>query len=63
MRAAALRQAQMGMIRKVVKIADGQLMLPEVKPIPLPTKLANQQTVNLSHPYYWSAYTVVGNWN
>ncbi len=63
LRAAALRKAQEGMIRGEVKIVDGQLALPEAEPIALPTGLVDKPNVDLSHPYFWSAFTVVGNWN
>lgn len=62
-RAAALRQAQMGMIGGTINIVEGKLQLPGAEPIALPTGLTAQPNVELSHPYYWSAYTVVGNWN
>jgi CHAT domain-containing protein len=35
---------------------------PNQAPITLPTSSSNGQKI-LTHPYFWSGYTVVGNWN
>ena len=58
-KAEALRQAQLAMIRGEVRIENGQLVTPN-QIIPLPPKLADLPDRELTHPYYWSAFTLVG---
>jgi CHAT domain-containing protein len=62
-RAAALRNAQMSLIKGQVTITNGQLQLPDGSKVELPTATTRQDNVNLSHPYFWAPYTIVGNWN
>jgi len=60
-KAEALRQAQLGMLRGEVKIEDGQLRGSTVRSaISLPPELAVIENANLSHPYYWSGFTTIG---
>ncbi len=56
-KADALRQAQLSMIRKEVRQENGQLVR-EVGSFPLPTDLDDK---DFDHPYYWSGFTIVGN--
>ncbi|WP_353930695.1 CHAT domain-containing protein [Okeanomitos corallinicola TIOX110] len=63
LRSESLRQAQLAMLTQKVRITDKELYLSTEKAIPLPPELNNLGTINLSHPYYWSAFTMVGNWN
>ncbi|MEQ9355617.1 CHAT domain-containing protein [Coleofasciculus chthonoplastes] len=58
-KAEALRQAQLAMIRGEVRIEKGQLVTPNGT-IPLPPQLADLPDRELTHPYYWSAFTLVG---
>jgi CHAT domain-containing protein len=61
-KAEALRQAQLAMLRKEVIIKDGQLiLLKQGKSVPLPPELTNITELPLWHPYYWSGFTIVGN--
>jgi CHAT domain-containing protein len=55
----ALRQAQLAMIRGEVRLENGQLVTPN-QTIPLPPQLADLPDRELTHPYYWSAFTLVG---
>ena len=60
-KAEALRQAQIAMIRGEVRVEGGQLRGSGVRgSIPLPPELADANNTNLSHPYYWSAFTTIG---
>jgi CHAT domain-containing protein len=61
-RAAALRDAQLSLLRGQVSVTNGQLTLTDGSQVVLPAGSA-QNSVNLTHPYFWAAYTVVGNWN
>jgi len=59
-RAEALRKAQLAMLRGEVKLDQGQLRTTRGA-IELPSQLADVRGVDLTHPYYWSAFTMVGN--
>jgi CHAT domain-containing protein len=61
-KADALRQAQLRMLHGEVSVNNGQISAPNQAPIPLPTSSSSGQKT-LTHPYFWSGYTVVGNWN
>ena len=57
----ALRQAQIAMLRGEIHLENGQLIWAEGS-LPLPSELAqiDLETHDLSHPYYWSGFTMVG---
>ncbi|WP_445305191.1 MULTISPECIES: CHAT domain-containing protein [unclassified Microcoleus] len=60
-KAEALRQAQIAMIKGQVRIENGRLILSNLnKELELPPELAKLTNENLSHPYYWSAFTMIG---
>ena len=59
-RAEALRQAQLAMIRGEVRLSGGELVTP-TGTFSLPPELSGLGDQVLSHPYYWSAFTLVGN--
>ena len=59
-KAEALRQAQVAMLKGEVRLAGGQLQTPSGN-ISLPPALAELGDENLSYPYYWAAFTLVGN--
>ncbi|MEG4045768.1 CHAT domain-containing protein, partial [Microcoleus sp. Pol17C2] len=59
-KAEALRQAQLAMLRQEVRIEGGMLHT-SVGNLPLPPELANVGSQNFSHPYYWSAFRMIGN--
>jgi CHAT domain-containing protein len=63
LRSESLRQAQLAMVKREVRITDKELYLSPDKPIALPPELVNSGKIDLSHPYYWSAFTMIGNWN
>ncbi|HEY9902536.1 MAG TPA: CHAT domain-containing protein [Candidatus Sericytochromatia bacterium] len=58
-KAEALRQAQLAMIKGEVRVENGEMRYPGGD-IPLPSSLADLGDKNLSHPYFWSAFTMIG---
>ena len=60
-KAEALRQAQLAMISGQVQLSEGQLRLSKSRgSVPLPPQLARLGNQDLSHPYYWSGFTMIG---
>ncbi|MBD2163722.1 CHAT domain-containing protein [Calothrix membranacea FACHB-236] len=59
-KAEALRQAQIAMIKGKVRLQDGKLKTSNVN-VTLPPILAELGNQELRHPYYWSAFTLIGN--
>ncbi|MBE9042616.1 CHAT domain-containing protein, partial [Oscillatoriales cyanobacterium LEGE 11467] len=60
-KAEALRQAQIDMIRGNVRVEGGELRGAGLgNGILLPPTLSHIENTNLSHPYYWSAFTTIG---
>lgn len=59
-RAEALRRAQVAMIKGQVRLESGQLRGVQEN-IPLPPALASRREINFSHPFYWAAFTLIGN--
>jgi CHAT domain-containing protein len=60
-KAEALRQAQIAMLKGQLHVEDGQLKgVGQLGSIPLPPELANRGNKDFSHPYYWAAFTMIG---
>jgi CHAT domain-containing protein len=61
-KAEALRQAQIAMLKGQVRLEGGQLRLSGKSSVgvALPPELASQGNHNLVHPYYWAAFTMIG---
>ena len=59
-KAEALRRAQVAMLKGQVKLEGGQLYTPS-KNVQLPPELARLGNQTLSHPKFWSAFTIIGN--
>ncbi|XFA74145.1 CHAT domain-containing protein [Thermosynechococcaceae cyanobacterium Okahandja] len=57
-KAEALRQAQLAMLRGDIRVRGNQLQTPQGQ-IPLPPEVPGGDRP-LSHPYYWSAFTMIG---
>jgi filamentous hemagglutinin family protein len=61
-KAEALRRAQLEMLRGRVRIQDGMLRaIAHNDTIALPPEIAMRGDRILSHPYYWAAFTLIGN--
>jgi CHAT domain-containing protein len=59
----ALQQAQLAILKGQVRLEAGKLQLNRERQLPLSPELSKPNHRNLSHPYYWSAFTMIGNWN
>jgi CHAT domain-containing protein len=59
-KAEALRQAQLAMLKGEVRLQGGQLITSNGSFL-LPPELVLLREKPLSHPYYWSAFTLIGN--
>jgi CHAT domain-containing protein len=60
-KAEALRQAQVAMLKGEVHIENGQLSTAERKITIPPASQAAKEKLTPSHPYYWAAFTMIGN--
>lgn len=58
-KAEALRQAQIAAIKGKVTIENGQLRSSRGE-TPLPPSIPKLESKNLSHPYYWAAFSTIG---
>ncbi|HEY9819758.1 MAG TPA: CHAT domain-containing protein, partial [Candidatus Sericytochromatia bacterium] len=59
-KAEALRRAQVAMLKGEVRLENGNLVTPSGV-TPLPPELEQLGNQNLSHPKFWSAFTMIGN--
>jgi filamentous hemagglutinin family protein len=59
-KAEALRRTQLAMLKGEVRIQGGKLVTSHGS-FPLPPQLAKPGNQDLKRPYYWSAFTLVGN--
>jgi CHAT domain-containing protein len=55
----ALRKAQLSLLRGETRIVEGQLITTHGS-IPLPPELRSLGTETFQHPFFWSAFTLVG---
>jgi CHAT domain-containing protein len=59
-KAIALQKAQIALIEGNVKIENKSIKgIPEIGDVPL---AGIDQNINLKHPYFWSSFTLIGNW-
>jgi CHAT domain-containing protein len=58
-KAEALRDTQLSMIKNKVYVEQGQIRSTRGN-LALPSELTGAGDDNLSHPYYWAAFTVIG---
>ncbi len=59
-KAEALRRSQLAMLKGEVRVQEGKLVTTGGS-FPLPPQLAQQGNKDFTHPYYWSAFTMIGN--
>ncbi|MBH8574406.1 CHAT domain-containing protein [Nostocaceae cyanobacterium CENA369] len=60
-KAEALRQTQIRMLKGQIKIEQGQLRQTGLRTgTPLPPELSQLGDLDLSHPYYWAGFTMIG---
>jgi len=59
-KAEALRRTQLAMLRGEVRFEAGRLISPNLN-LSLSDRLATDSDFAFSHPYYWSAFTMIGN--
>ncbi|NEQ41186.1 MAG: CHAT domain-containing protein, partial [Okeania sp. SIO3I5] len=60
-KAEALREAQLAMLRGEVVVTDGTLRgSGSPGEVSLPSELENIQNKDFAHPYYWAGFTMVG---
>jgi CHAT domain-containing protein len=59
LKAEALRQTQIAMLKGKVYLRERQLVNSRGD-ISLPPALAESQETNLSHPFYWASFTLIG---
>ena len=57
-KAEALRQAQLKMLQGKIRAENGELSR-SGNPILLPPQVSKIADVDLSHPFYWSGYTMI----
>ncbi|TVQ58526.1 MAG: CHAT domain-containing protein [Spirulina sp. DLM2.Bin59] len=58
-KAEALRQAQLGLLRREVYL-DGNYLISGERSITLTPEITELGATDFSHPYYWSAFTMIG---
>ncbi|MGK7951880.1 MAG: CHAT domain-containing protein [Xenococcaceae cyanobacterium] len=61
-KAEALRSTQLSMLNGEVQIKDRELLLSNGESVDLPSTLP-EGSLTFSDPYFWSAFTLIGNWN
>ena len=59
-KAEALRQAQLALLNGETYREDDKLITPAGS-IPLPSALAQVDKLDLTHPYVWSSFSLIGN--
>ncbi|WP_319419093.1 CHAT domain-containing protein [Pleurocapsa sp. FMAR1] len=60
MKAQALRESQVAMLQGKVYV-EGDRLRSSRGAVDLPPALAETKTTNLSHPFYWAGFSIMGN--
>ncbi|MDJ0531549.1 MAG: CHAT domain-containing protein [Xenococcaceae cyanobacterium MO_207.B15] len=61
-KAEALRQTQLNMLTGKVMVQDKHIILSNGESLPLPDNFPDGSLI-LDNPYFWSSFTLIGNWN
>ncbi len=56
----ALRQTQLAMLEGTLTL-DSDEIQPALRGIAIPDRVINEAAADLSHPYYWAGFTMIGN--
>jgi CHAT domain-containing protein len=59
-KAAALQQTQIAMLQGRLNL-ENSLIQQTIRDIPVPPNFENLGNENLSHPFYWAGFTMIGN--
>ena len=59
-KAEALRRAQIAMLKGQIRLQSGYLYSSKQR-VDLPAELSNLRNTTFTHPYYWAAFTMIGN--
>ncbi|MDJ0658880.1 MAG: CHAT domain-containing protein [Crocosphaera sp.] len=59
LKAKAIREAQLSLLRGEVYVENGQLVTPDNR-LPLPPQLTALGDQSFEHPYFWSGFTLIG---
>ncbi|MEB3272780.1 MAG: CHAT domain-containing protein [Prochlorothrix sp.] len=59
----ALQMARLRLLEGETYLRGGRLYLSSGQVLDLPPQLANLPDQDFRHPFYWSAFTLIGNWN
>ncbi|MEP0850973.1 MULTISPECIES: CHAT domain-containing protein [Cyanophyceae] len=59
-KAEALRRAQIAMLKGQIRLQSGYLYNSKQR-VDLPSELSNLRNTTFTHPYYWAAFTMIGN--
>ena len=62
LKAEALRQAQLSLLRGEVYIEEDEIVLASGSRITIPEEFQGQ-AIDFSHPFIWGAFQIIGNWN
>lgn len=62
-KAEALRRTQAAIATGQTRVEDGAIVLSNGRLVPLPPELLAESDLVLTHPFFWSAFTLIGNWN
>ena len=57
-----MRQTQLAMLEGNVQVNNGAVNLSNGESLPLPEEFPSGN-LPLNHPYFWSSFTLIGNWN